>query len=78
MPSITSEYPLFFQTDCFEIIVKQLPAFLRLCSQITCTVELVTGKLVFTVQTATDKRLLVIYCSKVLKFGAYVSGTQLS
>ena len=35
-----------------------------------------TNKVVFTVQTATDKRLPVIYCRKVLKFGACISGTQ--
>ena len=47
---------------------------------ITCTVKLVTSKIkvVFTVQTATDKRLPVIYYRKVLKFGAYVNGTQFS
>ena len=28
--AITSKHALIFQTDCFEVILKQLPAFLRL------------------------------------------------
>ena len=80
-PLLASACSLFNKTVLKYFLSNYLLSFVfikLLLHIITCTGELLTSKVVFSFQMATDERLPAICCRKVLKYGAYVSGTQFS